>query len=407
MPGKNVRSVLADIARGLTSQMGAQAVRTPRRFGLALLFVLAIAAAPRIVEATCTGSTLSALAANMAVNEWCQLATVNNTGLRDVMNDVGEGGYISEFSNSTAWDPVNGLLHYAGAHHGTTYVGRHVIYTAATNAWTLGPWPGGCSSGTASSPCFNHAYDHNTVDPTTGDMYWRHYQDGTTVRRGTNAGLSWSTLPQVPAMQGQCCLTMKYFPELGGLIWVEPDWGVWKWTKATNSWSLIANTSQNVGASVTLWSSVVSSSNITGAYSPTKKVLVVSSGSGGIVWKLDQNGAWTRMPNAPQGIGINTASFVADPASGDFILMTNGSSTVWRLNPTGSGSWSAVSTTMPSALFGMNGPGDGLTGAADTSHGVIIYVKYTGSATQMWLFKLSPTMPSQVVPKPPTGVNAG
>ena len=56
MPGKNVRSVLADIALGFTSQMGAQAVRTPRRFGVALLFALAIAAAPRIVEATCTGS---------------------------------------------------------------------------------------------------------------------------------------------------------------------------------------------------------------------------------------------------------------------------------------------------------------------------------------------------------------
>jgi hypothetical protein len=210
--------------------------------------------------------------------------SVNETGASDVMGGVGESGYINEFSNGTAWDPVNGILHYAGAHHGNTYTGRHVIYTAATNAWTLGTWPGGCSSGTSSSPCFNHAYDHNTVDPATGDMYWRHYQDGTTVRRGTNAGSTWTTLPPVPAMQGQCCLIVKFFPELGGVVWVEPDWGVWLWTKSNNTWSVLANTSQSsVGASVTLWPSVISSTNITGAYSPTKKIMVVSSGSGGIV----------------------------------------------------------------------------------------------------------------------------
>jgi hypothetical protein len=345
-----------------------------------------------MVEAACTGSTLPTLAANMAVNEWCQLATVNNTGLADVMNDVGEGGYISEYANSAGWDPINEKFHFIGAHHGTTYIGRHVVYTRATNAWTLSTWPGGCQSGTASAPCFNHAYDHNTVDPATGDVYWRHYNDGTIVRRGTNQGTTWSMLPSVPANQGQCCMILKYFPERAGLLWVEPDWGALFWTKSTNTWTRVADTSVDESAQVNL-GFPTSVSNITGQYSPGKRVIVVSAA--GVTWKYDQNGTWTRLANPPSSLGINASSFVADPVSGDFVAMSNGSSAMRRLNPDGTGTWSTISATMPAALAELNGAGDGLVSAPITNYGVIMYVKYTGATTQTWLFKLSPSTNDQ------------
>jgi len=377
------------------------------RLALALLLVLAgtIVVSPGTIEAACTGSTLPTLAASMAANEWCQLATINNTGLADVMNDVGEEGYISEFANSAAWDPINEKFHFIGAHHGTTYIGRHVVYTRATNAWTVSTWPGGCQSGTASSPCFNHAYDHNTVDPATGDVYWRHYNDGKTVRRGTNQGTTWSTLPTFQATQGQCCLVMKWFPARGGIVWVDPDWGAWLWSKASNSWSRIADTSQNETGLVDLSGMGVSNTSLTGMYSPAKQVMIVAGQTS--VWKLDANGAWTHLAAAPITLGTNRTSLAADPVSGDFVVLQNGSSTMRRLSPDGVGSWSTISVSVPAALMEMNGPGDGLVNAPITNYGVIMYVKYTGHATQTWLFKLSPSSNDGRAPQPPTGLSAG
>jgi hypothetical protein len=385
---------------------GAKTVSTTLRFGLALLLALGQGVlSTTTVEAACTGSTLPALAGNMAVNEWCQLATVNNSGLSDVMGDVGEGGYISEYANSAAWDPINEKFHFIGAHHGTTYIGRHVVYARATNAWTQSTWPGGCQSGTASSPCFNHAYDHNTVDPSTGDVYWRHYNDGRNVRRGTGQGTTWSMLPPIPAQQGQCCLVMKWFPERGGLVWVEPDWGAFLWTKATNTWTRIADTSQNETSLVDLSGMGVSNTSLTGMYSPTKRVMIVAGQTS--VWKLDAAGAWAQLAAAPVALGTNRTSLAADPVSGDFVIMSNGSTTMRRLNPDGGGSWSTISANVPLALTELNGPGDGLVNAPITNYGVIMYVKYTGASTQTWLFKLSPSTIDQRTPTAPTSLSAG
>jgi hypothetical protein len=275
------------------------------------------------------------------------------------------------------------------------------VYTRATNAWTVSTWPGGCSSGTASSPCFNHAYDHNTVDPLTGDVYWRHYADGKTVRRGTNQGTTWSTLPPVPANQGQCCLILKYFPERGGLVWVDPDWGAFIWTKSTNTWTRIADTSVNETALVNFgWATSVS--NISGVYSPAKRLLLVVANSN--MWKLDETGTWTQLVTAPISLGINASSMVADPVSGDLVVMRNGSTTMRRLNPDGAGSWSTISATIPASLMELNGPGDGLVSAPITNYGVIMYVKY-GGTTETWLFKLSPSTTDPLTPSSPTNTS--
>jgi hypothetical protein len=395
-------------------------VSTLHQFGLVLSLALGLAAAsPAMVEAVCSGSTLPTLAANMAAGEWCQLATINNTGNQDVMGMNGVTGivacttsdYLSQFSNNTAWDPINQRLHYVGATHGNCYTGWHVVYSAATNAWTTDTWPGGCQFGSPTAPCFNHPYDFNTIDPTTGDHYIRHYGVDLTMQHGHSAnGLNLSyTLTSAVPTSTQGFPVMKYFTELGGVVWADPDFGVYLWTKATNSWTRLANTSTGGPSPVTLWgsgSACANSTGSTGAYSPTKRVFIFSGGGGcTTVWKLDQNRTWTQMPNAPAGIGINVSSLVADPASGDFLLLSNGSTTMRRLNPDGTGTWSTVSQTLPAVMSAGLGPGDGLTAAADTTHGVVIYVKYTGSSTQMWLFKLSPSSPNQPAPAPPIGLN--
>jgi hypothetical protein len=280
-----------------------------------------------------------------------------------------------------------------------------VVFTASDTTWRIAPWPGGCSSAPPGQACFDHAYDHNTVDPATGDVYWRHYGDNLTVRRGTNQGTTWSTLPNVPAMQGQCCLVVKYFPERNGLIWIDPDWGAFLYTPSNNQWTRVADTSQNQTGLVDLIGMGVASTNLTGMYSPGKHVLIVAGNT--TVWKLDGAGVWTNLVAAPVSLGINNTSLATDPVSGDFVVMKNGSSTMWRLNPQGTGSWSTISATIPAALLSMLGPGDGLVNAAITNYGVIMYVKYTGSSTQTWLFKLAPSGGDLRAPRAPTGLNAG
>lgn len=380
--------------------------RTPLSSAQKLIWLALVLSVSLCHQAQAT--TLNSAASSLAVNAWVQInPTVS--GMKDVFG-VSEPGYISEYANSGTWDPVNKKFRFCGSHHGNTYESKCVEYTDSDNTFREIAWaPGACKqlAGCGSTP-FNHAYDHNAVNPANGDFYFMHYMQRT-IRR--YAGGIWSTLlPDVPTSSSSCCRVVKWFPALNALIVVDADWGVWKGVPGSGTsitWTRLADTSVNETGLVNLTG--LSATTVTGEYSATKQVMVF--GSGTTMYKLDAAGNFTKMVGSPVNLGINTSSLSVDPVSGNFLVMTNGSSTMREFNPDGTGSWSTISTTIPSAISALNGPGDGNVSASVTTYGVIMYVKYTSSGTVVYLYKhaagsgSTPPPSDTIAPTTPTGLS--
>lgn len=341
---------------------------------------------------------LGSAAAAMPAGSWVELTSMGGWASGDILvpRNLGcdSNDYITQYAEKAAWDPVNDRVLFVGQAHGMCYGGRFVIYTEATNSWSTGPWPSGiCQSGSASNPCFSHAYDHNTVDPLTGDFYFR---QAFTMKFFRFRNGAWASIPAPPTQSSQCCGALEYFPELGRLIFVDGDWGVWAYNPASNSWSQLANTTA-ADAGAGLPNLPMPSINNFALYNPVRKVLLFGGGSS--VYRLDATGAIRTMRSSPVGLGATNSVISVDPVSGKYIVLAG--SSVYQYDVTAD-SWGQVSTQMPATLRAMEGVGDGLVQASISEHGVIMYIKYNFEESKVYLYKHSGVAP--VVPRAPTGL---
>src|SRR5262249_43509468 len=149
-----------------------------------------------------------------------------------------------------------------------------MMYSESTNTWSYGPYPPvGCQSGTPTNPCFAHGYDHSTVDPATGDFYYRHYNSTKVYRY---RGGSWAAIAPIALSSIQCCGALEYFPDMGRLIFVDGDWGVMAYNPSTDSWSRVANGNVNVVSTLAVLT--MSSYNNFAVYNPVAKVVLFGGG---------------------------------------------------------------------------------------------------------------------------------
>ena len=63
------------------------------------------------------------------------------------------------------------------------------------------------------------------VNPATGEHYWRYYYSRRVERYDPVSG-TWTALPLIPASYVQAASPIEYFPELGGLVFVDKPSGV-------------------------------------------------------------------------------------------------------------------------------------------------------------------------------------
>ncbi len=123
-----------------------------------------------LLSSSAVATPLSETAARMAPGTFAELTPMNgwDNGVILTTPDVSScnpSDYITQYAEKAAWDPIGHRILFVGQSHGSCYGGRFVSYTDATNTWAEEPWlPGLCKSGSASNPCFNHGYDHSTVD---------------------------------------------------------------------------------------------------------------------------------------------------------------------------------------------------------------------------------------------------
>lgn len=277
-----------------------------RRNILLVIVSLFAVANPRILSA----SALSDAAQSLQPGEWTEFST---SGYGNSLLDACNGNNtILEWANKATWNPINREVRFVGQGH--LACAKHIVYQESTNSWSQAVLPSGIGD-------WGHAYEHNAIDPQTGNIYYRHYNSDL-IERFNPGSNSWTTLPNVGMPTKQVAGALEYFPERNGLIFVDGDWGVYFFNSQSNSWSLLANTNAIVDSGKP--SLPMGSYNNSASYNPAEEVVYFGGGGGSSnVYMLDSQGQISQIANSPVSIGINSAMSVPDPISGAQLVFSD------------------------------------------------------------------------------------
>ncbi len=257
---------------------------------MAALASLAFDAAP--------GATtrLGEVAAALAPGEFARLQT-SNFGLPVLR--VGNRNSILEYAGKGVWDPARGELDFLGQGHDGGR--KHIRYRAETNAWTVLPEP----------PYVGHAYEHVAIDTTRGEVYLRAI-GSLQFDRYAKASARWSKLPALPDVVHQVAGAIEFFPELGGLVFVDSVAGVWLFDVEEAAWERLAPAPP------------MGHIHNFASYNPVHQVVLFGGGNGSSrVYRLDRDARITRVADTPDGQTLGPSSrqgrIAADPVSGEYL----------------------------------------------------------------------------------------
>lgn len=243
-------------------------------------------------------SLLSKAVKEMKVGEWKKLET---TGFdRELLYSSGKT--ILPYANKAAWDPKTETVSFIGMCHMTPPM-KHIQYNAKENNWVVLPpeeW--------YKANVWFHAYDNSTA----GSGFFYHNFWGSRVWQFDIAKKEWFELPKVLA-NGSHGASLSYFPEMGksgSLIHLFGSNGIQIYDIETKKWKMFEKKAKEIGPY----------HNVS-AYNAKRKSVILGGGNGcKILYELDATGNFTELKPAPIAIGVNSSTFVIDPASGDLIV---------------------------------------------------------------------------------------
>lgn len=341
---------------------------------------------------TWAGTVLGDLAAQMQPGTWRDI-TSSVSGFSGALLDATTGGHINEYADKGVWNPLTREAWYAGGAHcgGSSCSGtdKFIRYTEAINTW---------SEISARPATTGHSYQHNAIDPVTGDLYYRNY-NSKRVQRFRNG--SWSDITAIPTGNYQVAGALEGFPERQGLIFVDGDWGVWSYAIASNSWTLLAET--NGGQGTSLFKARMGAYHNVAVYNPIYKIILFGGGNGSAaLYRINQSGTITTETTAPTSVSINSTIFTVDPASGDYLLFSN-SRGFWKYNPT-TKSWISIPSNQHPPFFNSaaDGPALGTVAFPISTYGVIMFTTWNHANSKVYLYKHAPTSSAPLPPTAPT-----
>jgi hypothetical protein len=332
----------------------------------------------------------------MVPGTWAQLNAANQDAVLGVGN---VSGTMIHFSNSMPWNPFSKVIEVIGMDHNWG-MQRHVRYDEASNSFIVVAADDGLGTQT------QHGYDHNTVNPFTGDLYHRFFSGFTgTISsfKKVLGGSSFVALPGVLASD-QVAIGATWWsgPFVGGgsqgsfmlfnsgnAINTANDGQILAFNPLTNTWFYNqqgrAPFYDSTGGGNTYHSVM--------EYSSIKNVAVYGGGNAAPdrLWRLNQDGSFIAMPNVPpgKGVGIQQGLLVNDPVSGNFLLLSAGE--LWELNPSGSGTWTPqIGTRTPPGAVGVPGPGtpEAVIASSISDYGVVAFITQPGhTGATFFLYK--------------------
>jgi hypothetical protein len=333
------------------------------------------------------GSALATLAAQMPPGTWAELPTNGLTN--QLLTDIADYSYITQYSEDLAWDPISRQLLFVGGPH--TGQVKFITYNEATNTWRAEPRPSfwNCAANELWGLCRGHAYDHLAINAAAGKLYFRHFNSAV-ISQYDIATTAWSRLPDMPAnvfAPGTCCGALEYFQEMNGLVAVMGAFGeVGLYTPANNQWRQLGSGVPMGGYTNFL------------EYNPVHKVMIFGggwgSGSRKALHKLDATGAITRLNDHPfDQLGSSQSIVTVDPVSGRYLVfgkigdqpafyeyeVTTDS---WRLQP--------ASRRPPFFDVGADGPLFGTVATPISTYGVTAFLNYDRDNSKLYLYKHAP-----------------
>jgi hypothetical protein len=243
------------------------------------------------------GGALSSLAASTAAGQWALYGTQN---LNTVFAATGASGYIMGYADDMNWDPVSRQAFFIGGDHND--LAQFARYTESSNSWARldRDWIGGGNQ---------HGYNHQAINIAAGDIYYRPFNGGSRIYKYNIGTGTLSTLPNAP-VSNACCDAIEYFPELGGLVWVQGYGDIWLFRESTDEWTKLAT----LPAGGT-WQIA--------EYNPVHKVLVFALARK--FYRLSSGGQITPLGDLPVNIYDGTAYngvMTVDPVTGAYIVLT-------------------------------------------------------------------------------------
>jgi len=329
----------------------------------------------------------------MAPGTWAQLTAANQDAVLGVGN---VSGTMIHFCNSMPWNPFSKVIEIVGMDH-NWQMQRHVRYDEASNSFIVVAADDGLGTQV------QHGYDHNTVNPFTGDLYHRFYSGFTgTISsfKKVLGGSSFVALPGVSASD-QVAIGATWWsgPFVGGgsqgsfmifnsgnALGNANDGQILAYNPLSNTWFFNKQAMAPFYGSGSTYHSVIE-------YSSTKNVAVYGGGNvaPNKLWRLNSDGSFTAMTDVPAGkaVGIQNGLLVNDPVTGNFLLLSAGE--LWELNPGGSGTWTQqTGSRTPPGAVGVPGPGnpEAVIASSISDYGVVAFITQPGhTGATFFLYK--------------------
>lgn len=302
---------------------------------------------------------LGTQASTMSAGEWKQITT---TGLSTSLFITGANNTL-DYMDKGAYDPIYKQIRFIGNGHLEEL--RWHQYDEGTNTWSnLSPpswYPGG--------GVFEHGYQHNTIDPATGDQYYRSFND-TQIRHYNRATGVWANLPDSGAME--IAGGIEWLPTIGtsgGLVF-HVGTNVRYWNKATNTWSTASTSLSGAGD----YHNAAVLNRVTNE-------VYFGGGNGSVkTWKINGSGTLTAQADASAGYGIGSAITTACPTSGNMLIFRGGG-VAYRFNGT---SWASISMTGAPSFSAVDA-GSKIVAIPIAAHGVIMFL--LGGTPAVWLYR--------------------
>lgn len=336
---------------------------------------LARAARPATLAVQGATTVLAQLAASMSAGQWKEL---NVNGMSQSQFLAGSN-WVTAYMDKGCHDPVNRQVRFFGqAHLGDQ---RWFQYDEESNAFSVladPPWDDGDSAGGSPSWQYGHGYQGNTVDPASGDQYFRRYSASFAYSLNRQAN-SWSQTASASGWDGinGTAGGIEWLPTIGAagglVLWCRAQ--LYTWNKATNTWTRRTSpfpTDYGVH-------------NIAQRNFAADFVYVGGGdGSSGLA-KVLGSGASSALAPCPVQYGINNAVTTTCPRTGELIVI-KGNSSAFKYNPT-TNSWAGLSMAGAPAIFGGSvGAAAGVIAVPVPAYGVIAFFATIGTQ-QAWIYR--------------------
>jgi len=345
-----------------------------------IVTLVALAFSLACIHLAAAGTTLESLAASMQPGTW---VAVPQTNIDAVLAHGSHQGNILSFAMAGKWDATSHRLHYLGGDNGEP-ASWQVYYDEATNSWV--------DLGLTRFPMVQ-GYDQLAIDPANRELYFN--------PSGMDPG--GPRIYRYPlASNGPWNFLSQYTPP--GYINVTQgvDWFDGPLNGRTSSALAIYNCGAT-GGEVALYDPAANQwiADMTGfggnstvhcflKYSKAHNVAILGGGNdnGRKIWRLNPDRTVTEMPEAPVEVGIQRANVVADPVTGNFLVMGYGQ--LWEFDPRGAGTW-LLQTGNRTPPRGVGNPGypdfNGVISAGISNYGVVAYTTCRARICNMYLYK--------------------